>query len=181
MAVSASGSRWRRGRPTTGAARLRASSGEPEFRFGTRPAGFYEHATGQVRPIPPARGPSYRAVPHESQAPHDQPGREPPGREPHRDTSAAPPRAVNHENPPPREMAPAHRRRTWRPRLTERRRGESSSHFARAPARWLIDHRAGPGARALPSCRLQSPMRAEVGRVPTKCHRFVGGPRPVPP
>ena len=86
--------------------------------IGTRPAGFYEHATGPVRPIPPARGPSYRAVPHESQAPHDQPGREPPGREPHRDTSAAPPRAVNHESPaPPREMA----------------RGAPAPHMAPAP------------------------------------------------
>ncbi len=51
---------------------------------GTRPAGFYEHARGEVRPLPHA---AYRAAPHEAYPGHAEPqggrgGRAPVGHEP---------------------------------------------------------------------------------------------------
>jgi hypothetical protein len=78
--------------------------------IGTRPAGFYEHGTGPVRPLPRAAGPSYRPAPRETQVAHPQPGRDPAGRDraiaPER--SMARPVPIAHNAPPPR-AAPAAR------------------------------------------------------------------------
>ncbi len=78
--------------------------------IGTRPAGFYEHGTGPVRPLPRAAGPSYRPVPRETQVAHPQPGRDSAGR----DRAVAPERSlarpvpIAHNAPAPR-AAPAAR------------------------------------------------------------------------